>query len=186
MARESGDQIDRGIVDPVKIFEDQQQRVESRDCLQCLDHLPEHALRGGTQRFPLQGFPLFPVQQAGELKEPGGRLPRERVEHGGAVGTATQLAEGFEHGIERLLAPEPFHALAPGDPNRGLPGGGLPLKFLRQGRLADARLAGDEDDLPLAGQGVSETVPQLGQRAIPPDQAAGQRGCEARCLRPWR
>src|SRR5688572_15278387 len=116
-------------------------------------------------------------QERRELHQPGWCVRGERIDDRGAARATTELTDGLEHRIERLLAPESLDALPVREAHRRMRSVDLSLELLRERRLADARLTRDEGDLRLPGARSSHALPQLGERTRPADEAAFRHRC---------
>jgi len=62
-ARQCRDEIHRGVIDPLEIFENQQQRTFCGDSLQRLADFTQHSLTRGAQDLPLQHLTVFALEQ---------------------------------------------------------------------------------------------------------------------------
>src|ERR1700722_11914801 len=80
-AREGGNEIDRGMIRPMKIFQDQYQRRVRSNRLQRLRNFTQHPLAGSTQDFALQYLALFAFYQRWKLDQPGRSFRREDLDH---------------------------------------------------------------------------------------------------------
>jgi hypothetical protein len=86
-----------------------------------------------------------------------------------------ELPQRLQHRVVGLLTAVALDALAARDaPPHG--GRRLALELVDQGGLADARLPGDEDELPVVPQHPPQAVVQPVERAPPSDQPALRRG----------
>src|ERR1700749_1418426 len=75
--RKSGDQIDRGIVHPVQIFENQEQWTSGSDRFQNIADLAQHAFTRSAQELASQHFAALALCQRWELSQPWGGLVRQ-------------------------------------------------------------------------------------------------------------
>jgi hypothetical protein len=82
------------------------------------------------------------------------------MDHGAAARVTDPLAERFQHRVVRFLPSETLDTL-PADDSQIRAAGRYLLKCINEGRLSDARLSSDEDDLPLRFQGLAEVAVQL-------------------------
>src|SRR5215470_17313573 len=72
-ACDSRDHIERREVDPVKIFQDQQQWPVRRHRFQYFANLSYHSFAGGAENISLQALSLFRWDKRRELNQPSGR-----------------------------------------------------------------------------------------------------------------
>src|SRR5262245_12800837 len=146
-ARERGDDVEGGDVDPVKVFEDEDDRVVDGDPFQRFADLPHHPLARCPDGLAMQRFPGIRLYQRRKLDEPSRRVSHQRRHHRIALALAQQLTERFEYWVIRLLTSEALNALPAGDPEARSHGGAT-QKGVHERRLPRARLASNEDDLP--------------------------------------
>src|ERR1051326_750694 len=76
-ACERGDEIDRGSVSPMEVFENQNQRAIYGEGLECFAKLTYHAPPGASQDFSLERIPLFCSHVRRKLSQPCGSIFRE-------------------------------------------------------------------------------------------------------------
>ena len=189
----SGERIEevdgRGIA-PVQVLEDEDERELVADRLEGLEHLPEHPQVRGSDQAALNRLELVVGEEPRHLCEPGRCLPGEQRDELLAARLAGEPAERLQHGQVRLSGAAVLDALAVSDERlRRRPGSRR--QVLDDGRLADPRLAGDEDESPRAGLGllvqpleVGELALTTGNRLDEPRENAGDGAVGARRGRP--
>src|SRR5262245_34088853 len=96
----------------------------------------------------MQCLSLFRLYQRGKLNQPCGSSLRQGLDYSVGIWTASELSDCLEHRIVGFLAAKAFNALSPCCSYIPLMGG-LLVKRINQGGLANPRLTGDKYDLPL-------------------------------------
>jgi hypothetical protein len=159
--RQRREQIDGRGIDPLEIFEHQQQRLARREGLQRLGDLPQHAFARRAEEFALEQLAVLPGDEGGKLNQPRGGLRGEDPDDAVSPGSPTELPERLQHRVVGLPASVALDTLAARD---ATPHGGcsLALELVDEGGLADAGLSGDEDELTLVPQGL----PQRGVQGV--------------------
>ncbi|PYQ18054.1 MAG: hypothetical protein DMF81_26100 [Acidobacteria bacterium] len=162
----------------MQVLEPQDHRRLGRERLDGLGQLAEHALVRGRLRPALERPQLAGADQGRHLDQPRRRVLREGPNDGVTVRFSAEPGERIEDrqvGFSRTVVVD---ALAPTDPDRG-GGRDLAQERLHHGRLADSRLAGDEDDLPLALPGRGEPPVELLDLQLTADRSGCRRESNA-------
>lgn len=162
--REHREQIDGGRVGPVQVLEYEHQGDVGRQRFDEGGELAQHALGShGLQRLP-QRLLIAVADQPGDLRQPRRRDTAEQPRQAAGVGPVRQPLQRLDHRQICFTRSVLLDAEPPRNPYRRLRIANRRRieKGLHQGGLADARRAGDEDDLPLAGARPRE------QRREPP------------------
>jgi hypothetical protein len=141
--RHIGEQLDRGDVTPLQVFEHQHHNRVTRHQGEGLDELPQHALGTHPLHLTLQPVALVGLHQQRQLREPRRRDPPQCGHEPLARGLSSQPPEGFEQWQIRLPRPHVLHALPTADPE-GERRRHLGQKLAHQRALANASLAGHE------------------------------------------
>jgi hypothetical protein len=175
-ARQGRQQIDRGVVHPLEILDDQQERPGRREGLQRFRNLAQHALARGTQKFALQGLTVCTGQQGGKLHQPGRRVRGQGLHDRVAAGPPAQLAERFQHRVVGFHTAVALQALPAGQAQARHLRRGLLLEGVDQGGFADARLPRDKDQLALRPQCQLQVPAQLPEPVPAAHQCAVGRG----------
>ncbi len=177
--RHVGEPVERGGVAPVQVLEPESDRRLRRQRLDRLGQLAQHPLPHGARRRPLERPQLGGADQRRHLRQPRRRVAPEDG-NDGAPRFAPQAREGLEQRQVGLARPVVLDAATGGDEQPVA--GGAGQEGLHRRRLADARLARDEDDLALAAPGAIQARAQLRQRALaahdvigPPEARAHRR-----------
>ena len=172
-ARERGDEIERGVVAPVKVLEDEHEGDLGRQRLKRLGHLAEHALPRRPEDLPLQPITVGCADQRGHLDEPGGRVALENGDDAVPVVLAAESPEGLEHGHVGLSRAVEGETLAPRRPDA--PALQPVQEQVDERGLPDTGLARDEDDLSLSAEGPVEAALEAIQLGVAPDRVEGSR-----------
>ncbi len=175
---EEREPVQRGRIAPMQVLEPQDQRGVEREGLQGLGQLAEHALPRVRLRSLLESPSLAGADQGRHLDQPRGGVPGEDPTDGVTVRLAAEPGQGIEDrqvGFSRAVVVD---ALPPTDPDRG---GRRDLghERLDHRRLADPRLARDEDDLALALTGLGEPSVELLKLQLTADRRGGRRRANA-------
>ncbi len=109
--RDRRNHVQRRVIDPVQIFEDQHQRHGLRDHFERFAQLAHHAFPRRAENLALQRRLLFRPHQRRKLDQPGRRVCRQCVDDERAERTAGELTDRFEQRIVRLLAAEALDRL---------------------------------------------------------------------------
>jgi hypothetical protein len=162
-ARQRGD---RRRVAPMQILEDEHEQAVGRERLQHPLQLARHARSGRRGERTLQLVVLGRRQQPGQLEQPGRGLAAQHVEDG--VRLVHELLQRFEQRHVRLACTVGVDALAARHERalRGRRG----EEVVDERRLADARLAHDEDHLPLAAGGARGGVREGAEGRVAADE----------------
>ena len=163
---QEGEQIDGRRVTPVQVLEDHDQWRFRRQRLDRFGDLAQHPLLRGAQQLPLQRVAVGGTEEPWHLHEPGGRMLPQEGDQPVAPSLAAEPAEGVEQRQIWFLSPVRLDALALSDPDARVGGDALE-KGLDHARLADARLAGHEDDLTHAAPRRIEPCLELVQDGLP-------------------
>src|SRR5262245_15115706 len=118
-ACDSRDYIERRGVNPVEIFQDQEQWAFRRHRFQYFANLTHHSFARGAENIALQALSLFRWDKRRELNQPSGRQGSPFVCRMSAFRLAKQLADRFEQRVIRFLSAEPFNALSPRNAQAG-------------------------------------------------------------------
>ncbi len=164
------DQVARGAVGPVQVFEDQQHRVPVGQLGEQPEHRPEQLLLGEPGDFPVPLRCHVPVRQQTPQHRPGGQCRRERFRCGSRSGGAFPQGVG-ERQVGNAVAQ--FGA-APGQ-DQEAPVGGPGSELGDQPRLAHSRVAADQRVGRAAGAGVVKQAEQASQFTVPADQPSARR-----------
>ena len=160
-SRQIGDQLKCGVIAPMQILQNQQQGRFRGKGLNGLSHFAKHPLTGCSGNLRSQRFSLRLRHQGGHLRQPGGRLLSQYVEHPGSIrGTAKpgKSIENRQIGFSRtiLLQALPSRHTESRDSNRlfqeGLDNRGLP----------DSRFPGNEDGLTISGESPLQPASHFG------------------------
>ena len=140
-AREVVDELHRGLVAPVQVLGDQQERSLLRVAIEELAHLAQHPGLAGTGQLAPQRLALFRRREPGQLEEP---CRRDRADQVDERGIATrQVGERLEDRQMRLAGAVLLHAM----PVRTVAFADLAHEPFEDGALADAGLARHPHDL---------------------------------------
>ncbi len=169
------DHVEGGEIDPVKVFEGEDERVGGGDRFQGFADLPHHPLPRRPDRLAVQRLSRLPLHQRRKLDEPGRCTSDQRRHRSIALGLAQQVTERFENRVVRLLAAEALDTL-PARDAKARPLGGTTLKGLDERRLPYAGLARDEDDLSVTSPRLLETGLEQGPWSIAAHHGRGPRG----------
>ncbi len=148
------------MVGPVEVLEPENQLLVERERLYEPRQLAQHSLRCRCATGVDERVPLVETDETRHLRQPRGRVASERVPDRLASRTSGEPLEGVEQRKIGVARPVRLHALTDGHPGRGaLARRGE--EALDKGRLADPRLAGDEQYLALTGPGLAQRHPEL-------------------------
>ncbi len=164
------DQVARGAVGPVQVFEDQQHRVPVGQLGEQPEHRPEQLLLGEPGDFPAALRGHVPVWQQPPQHRPGGQCRHERFRCGSRSRGAFPQGVG-ERQVRNAVAQ--FGAAAGQDQEAAVGGPGGELGD--QPRLAHARIAADQRVGRAAGAGVVKQAEQARQFTVPADQPSARR-----------
>src|SRR6202522_4833549 len=120
----------------------------------------------------MQHFAVLAREQRRQLREPSGGFRGEDPDERLGLRAAAKLSQRIEHRTVGFLASIPFDALPMHDADGPLANRDPALEFLGQCGLADPRLPGDQDNLPLATEGATPCLVQHTKSAAAPDQGA--------------
>src|SRR5262249_47386629 len=104
--RDRRDDVYRGTIHPVEIFEDEYERHRLADLLERLAEFTHHTLAGRALNLSLESRLLVCTDEGWKLNEPRWCICRQRVDDKGFERTPCDDAKRFEQGIVRLLASE--------------------------------------------------------------------------------
>ena len=166
-------QVDRGRVAPVQVFQEQDEGRVRAQGVQRLHQLPQHPVARGPLRSALHGLEIRVGEQRRQLNQPGRRMLLEDLHHLFAPGRATQSSERLEQRQVGFAGAVELHALPTTDAQR-LVAVDLREKRFHQRGLADPRLPGHEDELPLAIHGPLEARVKLRELGRSPYQGRGR------------
>ena len=125
-ARQRGNEIESGWINPVKVFEDQHERHLARSMFRVLRRFHAPFVRAWLQGSPSAArFAGRPSPARGTESARWGPVSPECVHHRAIVLPAQPLAERFQHRVVSLLSSEPFDALPASDPQVGYGRGAL-------------------------------------------------------------
>src|SRR5947208_3296900 len=120
-------------------------------------HLAQHAILRGADRFLLQLLEGSGRSKSRrELHTPGGRVTAKHVGYPIAGHTVEQVPGSFQKRQVSFAGPVLLYAAAPRDKQTGIFSARSMQELVRECGLPDARLTGDENELPIA----LERVPQ--------------------------
>ena len=176
-------QVDRGRVAPVQVFQEQDEGRVGAQGVQGLHQLPQHPVARGPLRSALHGLEIRVGQQRRQLGQPGRRMLLEDPHHLFAPGRTTQSSERLEQRQVGFAGAVELHALPTTDAQR-LVAVDLREKLFHQRCLADPRLPGHEDQLPPAIHGPLEERVKLRELGRSPHQAQGRMRGSAQGLVP--
>ena len=176
-------QIDRGRVAPVQVFQYQHERRVTRHRLERLHQLPQHSLSRRALRAPLYRLHVVVRQQPRQLRQPCRRMLPEDLNQRFAPHPSPQTPERLEHRQVGLARAVLLHALAAADTERAALAD-LRQQRLHQRRLADPRLPCHEHQLPLPVERLIQPIPQPPQLRVSTHQRRRRgRGDRARRAR---
>ena len=170
-AREERDQVDRGAVAPLQVLEDEHQGAFGAERRDGFRHLAQHALGSRAEELATQRPAVVVRRRPRQLGEPERCALPEPADHPVAL-VAAEPTQGLQHGLVGLAGTVVLDALSDPDEGRAV-AGELRREGARNGGLADARLAGDEDDLSRPAAGFFELClepPQHGLAFHEPDR----------------
>ena len=150
----------------MQVLEDHDQWRFRSQRLDRFGDLAQHPLLRGAQQLPVQRIAVGGTEEPWHLHQPGGRMLPQEGDQPVAPSLAAEPAEGIEQRQIWFLSPVRLDALASRDPDARVGGDALE-KGLDHPRLADARLAGHEDDLSHAAPRRIEPCPELAQSGLP-------------------
>ena len=165
---EAVEDVDRGRVRPLNILDPQDERRVFGQGLDRRHDLAQHPGSGGDVRARGEG-PRGIVGETGEMRQPARRQSRQRGGDGFVVGGAREAREQVEQGIVRFGGAREPHALRPGRPHRLARRGDAEKRLAERG-LADAGVAGHEDDLPMRSRRLVERAEQARHLSFAPDK----------------
>jgi hypothetical protein len=124
------------------------------------------------------------AKKSRHLRQPRRRLVAKRLEQFGTIGAAAKLLQTLDQRHEGFVGSKQFVAATAQHP-KAKPSEPL-HRHVDQRRLADPRLAGDEDDLPVARQGLLHQALEISSGADRPTHQrspswAGWAGAESGC-----
>jgi hypothetical protein len=102
---------------------------------------------------PVERLAIAGGYQTGELEEPRGRVLAQQRGEIVIAGLATETSEPLQNRHEGLSGPVLLQALAASEPEAAARGNAFHERVDQRG-LPDAGIAGDDDDLTLAGNGT--------------------------------
>ena len=158
----------------MQVLQEQDQRCAHGQRPECIAQFAEHALLGGADGLAEQLL-MNPARGEGprQLQAPGGGVDPEHAEDSLSMGALQQGAEGIEPGQVGLAGAVQLHAApAGGDETRIAPARAAE-EGVGQGRLADPRLAGEEDDLAGTSAGPLQGLREPLQLRFPADEGLG-------------
>ena len=171
--RQVGEGLDRRVIAPLQVFQEQHQRPVGRQRLQRLGELAQHPGRRHAVQAAVEPLQLRLAHQAGELRQPHRRIPSQ---HGADLvprGPVPQPPQRFHEGQIRLPLPIVLDALPPCRPPL-MPGGQACQEHLDHRRLPHSRFPTDEDELTGAvGRALKPPLQGL-DFALAPHQGAGR------------
>jgi hypothetical protein len=160
------------MIGPVEIFQHENDGRRRGERFERPAELAQHSLACLAEDLALQTFSVRGRQDRRELCQPGRCMLGEKLDHTRPLRRLTQAPDGFEHRVIRFLLAMAFDALAGGDAGAAVHH--LPTEeALDQGRLADAGLTGDEDDLPVSAERPTITGREKGQIRLTTEQPSG-------------
>ena len=166
-----GQQIHRGPVTPLQVFEHEHQWGVGRQHIERLGEFAAHAGRGRPGHLALEPFQLRLAHQPRELYQPQGRIPPQHRQDRVARRPAAQLPQRLEERQVRFPLTIVRGALPPPDPPYA-PGRTVGQKLIDHGCLANADVAADEDELARAVGGALEPVLQPRDGLLAPHDGA--------------
>ncbi len=183
-AGQEGDEIERRVVAPVEVLEDEHAGSVGRPRLEPGRQLPQHPrLRDRRRLVRLRRCGVARRPEPGNLCAPCRRVAREQVAELGRLGLgAAEAADCLQDRQVRLPDPVLLDALPAPHPEAAVALGALHERF-EEGGLSDPRLSGHEDDPPAPLAGVPERVPEPSELRAPADEGRDRpapSGCAAR------
>ena len=157
--RQVGQQVHRGPVTPLQVFEHQHQWGVGRQHIERLGEFAAHAGRGRPGHLALEPFQLRLAHQPRELYQPQGRIPPQHRQDRVARRPTAQLPQRLEEWQVRFPLAIMLDALPPPEPPR-TPGRTVGQKPIDHRRLANADVAAHEDKLARAVGGALEPILQ--------------------------
>ncbi len=175
-ARERDERLERRGVAPVHVLEHEHERLGLGELLEQLEHLAQHPVARRAAGALVQQLERARVDEPGHLDRPRRRAPREQLDQLAAARPASQPAERIQERQVGLALAVALEALAARDQPAG-----LGEERLDERGLADAGLAGHQDDAPAPGRRPGERGVQpreLGVAAERPLERGQGPGCD--------
>ena len=138
------DEVDAGGIGPLEVLGHDHDRELARGRVERVGHLAEHAFLVGPHRLALQQSGVF-GEGGGKLQAPGRRERAQELARAFGPSPDHEAAHPVQEGQEGLAAPVLLGA-APAEDGDHVFGPRPPQELGHEGRLADARLAGDEKE----------------------------------------
>ena len=171
--RQVGEGLDRRVVAPLQVFQDQHQRPVGRQHLQRLGEFAQHPGRRQPVQAALESLQLRLAHQAGEVRQPHRRILPQHGADRVPLGPVAQPPQCFQEGQVRFPLPRVLDALPPRGPHPA-PGGQAGQEQLDHRRLPHPRFPTDEDEL-AGAVGRPLQPPRQGLNfALAPHQGTGR------------
>src|SRR5262245_46037803 len=107
--------VERGMIRPVEVFQDQKQASLRSDGFQRFADLAHHPLACGSENLLLKSLLLISPYQRRKLYQPGRRAQGQSLDYKSRIRIADKAAQRFEQGVIGFLASISFYALAAGN-----------------------------------------------------------------------
>ena len=173
--REHRDDVDRALIAPVQILQDEHQRVIDRDRLHQAGELAQHPLRRRVGVPAPQPLAVHGPLQRRHLRQPARGDRAQGGQRPVAGRPVAQPLQGLQHRHVGLSLAVLLDALPVSDQDGGGGGSHRADEGLDERALADPRFALDEDDLPLAGRRLTEQCHESCELRVTPHEGGGLR-----------
>ncbi len=146
----------------MQIFEQKYHGRIGRQRSERITHLAQHAILRGADRFLLQLLERSGGSKSRrELHTPRGRVSAKHVGHSITGHTVEQATGSFQKRQVSFAGPVLLYAAAPRNKQTGIFSARSMQELVRECCLPDARLAGDENDLPVALERLTQRLAEL-------------------------
>ena len=178
--RDRRNDVERAVVDPMQILEDEHERHRLREDLERLAELTDHPLATRSEELALECGVLLRPKQRRQLNQPGRCVGGERVDDQGTELAPRELTNRFEKRVVGFLAAEAFYRLTACHRHTADRGTRM-LEGIHQAGLPDARLADDEDHLPPSLEGLYQTSIEVGEWCAASDERVSRQAKQFSC-----
>ena len=148
--REKRQNVKRREVTPVEILKNNDQRAIRAQNFHEIAEFAQHSFPCGPEHFLLKIRAIRLFTEMRHLEHPRWCMSPNCLQRGRSAWAATPCHQGIDQRVKGFISPEPLHA-APTQHIHAV-SGQLPDRHFDERGLTYARLACDEDDLPLAGE----------------------------------
>src|SRR5262245_6512474 len=153
LPRQIRDQIERRVVAPVKVFEDEYEGKISGQHLQRLAHFSQHALPRSAKQHALQALPIRGAYQRRHLQKPHRSVGAEYIND--LVVLPAEPTDRLKHRHIRFAGSVLLQTLSARDGN-ALIGSQPPGEHIYKSSLSDPGLSGHKNDLTFSGPHLIE------------------------------